>query len=164
MKNIIKLPSRTADPHKPEFHFNFQEDREEESSKMSIPNLPDDWMQTFVRLVGIVLLLFGLWTGIKVMLEGFTLYQNPIKIEAFAQAIENGSNIDKGLAPETGNEYAQDDFRLSYFAAWFIVLSLLMFVSMIAFTAIKTGGELALYDTKIKQPKKRLPEVSKTQI
>lgn len=153
MKNIIKLPSRNEKQQKPEFHFDFQEDREdrEDNSRLiPVANLADDWMQIFVRLVGIVLLLFGLWAGVKIMLEGFTLYQDPIKIEAFAQAIERGSNIDKALAPETDNEYVKGDFRLSYFFAWVIVLTLLMLVSMIAFTAIRTGGELALYDTKNK--------------
>ncbi|MGH6636283.1 MAG: hypothetical protein ACRED0_09190, partial [Gammaproteobacteria bacterium] len=41
-------------------------------------------------------------------------------------------------------------FKLSYFAAWGIVIMLLLLIGRLAMIAIKTGGELALYDRHVK--------------
>jgi hypothetical protein len=41
--------------------------------------------------------------------------------------------------------------RLSYFIAWPIVMLLLLLVGRLAMAAIKTGGELALYDVQIRR-------------
>lgn len=48
-----------------------------------------------VRLVGLAVLLLGLWAGAKVLFEAWALYANPARIERFAQAIEHGSNLDR---------------------------------------------------------------------
>jgi hypothetical protein len=42
-------------------------------------------------------------------------------------------------------------FRLSYFVAWVISLLLLMLIGRLAIAAIKTGGELVLYDRHVQQ-------------
>lgn len=130
-------------------------------------------MSFLVRILGFFLLLAGLWVALQVLLTAQELYEHPEKIERFAVAIEKGSNIDKTLAPlrdslilETDSEngvkqYNETDkrasvtgtgnIRVSYFFAWVIVLLLLLLIARISLTAIKTGGELVLFDMQIKQ-------------
>ncbi len=136
-------------------------------------------MGIFVRLVGVALLIVGLWAAIEVINEAWGLYRNPAEIERFARAIDKGSNIDKLIAPSKQKNLTQpsalsdaqdgilsennptamgernptedNSLRLSYYVAWIIVLLLLMLIARIALSAIKTGGELALYDTQIKK-------------
>jgi hypothetical protein len=127
-----------------------------------------------VRLLGMALMLLGLFLAGAVLFEIWNLYKNPEHVERFAQAVERGSNIDTALAPrrtqsgsaarvfgqseaasEQGNagssiqSISADEFRLSYFFAWFIVFVLLMIVSRFALAAITTGGRLALFDMDI---------------
>jgi len=130
-------------------------------------------MSFIVRILGMFLLLAGLWVALQVLLTAQDLYEHPEKIERFAVAIEKGSNIDKTLAPirdsliadnGSGNDVQQyaetekrpastgtNNIRLSYFFAWVIALLLLLLIARISLTAIKTGGELVLYDMQIKQ-------------
>ena len=99
------------------------------------------------------------------------LYKNPQNIERFAQAIEKGSNLDKAIASVKGNsdkqaedgasQVAELGFRLSYFAAWVLAILLLMLVGRLALAAVKTGGELALYDMQIKKFAKLLAQEAK---
>ncbi|HJP37325.1 MAG TPA: hypothetical protein QF901_15220 [Gammaproteobacteria bacterium] len=137
--------------------------------------------QTIVRAVGFILMLVGLWIGLKVINEAWSLYQQPQNIERLARAIEKGSNLDKALSsnqrPAATNDLGtlEDEtserrssssqarevnealgFRLSYFVAWVIAILLLMLVGRLAIAAIKTGGELALYDLQIKRLAKYL--------
>jgi di/tricarboxylate transporter len=126
----------------------------------------------FVRLVGVILLLVGLWVSLKVIVEAWDLYRNPDHIERFAAAIERGSNLDKTLAavtaprvanknPRESSDSATDDdapppppvpsLRLSYFLSWGIGILLLLLIGRLALAAVKTGGELALYDTEVKK-------------
>lgn len=137
---------------------------EQDTAKKSATN----YLAVFVKAVGIIVLLVGLWIGVKVMSEAWALYQAPHHIERFASAVEHGSNLDKVLsirAAGTGAErnvsgkagmagYEEEGekpvFKLSYFAAWGIVIMLLLLIGRLAMTAIKTGGELALYDKQIK--------------
>ena len=143
MKNIIKLPNRSVDSEISEFHFDIQADSNGKPGRSDDSTTTGHNMLLLVRLTGIVLLSFGLLAGLKIMLEGFQLYREPARIEVFAQAIEKGSNIDRTLAPVDRNGLRNGgNFRMSYFAAWAIVLTLLLFISMIAFTAIRAGGEL----------------------
>lgn len=128
-----------------------------------------------VRIVGIVVLFVGLWVGLKVILEAWALYDSPQRIERFAVAIEDGSNLDKifsatveRMSSQTSTESPADEprlssgfsaepaeptpaLRLSYFAAWFIVMMLLLIIGSLAMSAITTGGKLALYDTEVKK-------------
>jgi hypothetical protein len=119
-------------------------------------------LSAFVRLVGVAVLLVGLWAGIKIVLEAWALYEDPQRIERFADAIQHGSNID-GLigtlaasGEEAAGERARDEkgeggLRLSYFAAWFVVLLLMFVIGSLAMAAITTGGQLALYDLQVRQ-------------
>ena len=135
-------------------------------------------MAIIVRVIGLFLLLAGLWVAIQVMLEALELYQKPQKIERFAIAIEQGSNIDKSLVslrqsviqesadedadtitpsePQAKAYQSPGNVRVSYFLAWVIVILLLLLIARISLTAIKTGGELVLYDMQIKQFAKML--------
>jgi hypothetical protein len=119
-----------------------------------------------VRIIGLGLLVAGIALACVIMMEAWAFYKYPDRIEAFAQAVERGSNIDKALSPgkpstatdqdlETGGSAAMAeagfDVRLSYFFAWFIVFILVMLLSRIALAAVTTGGRLALYDTEVKR-------------
>ena len=126
-----------------------------------------------VRLLGMGLVLVGLGIGISVVLEAWALYKAPDRIERFAEAIEQGSNIDSAfssLASDAAREFgveqstqardvpastdgrsapaaggrSSNDLRLSYFAAWVIVLGLMLVVGMLAMSAASTGARLAL--------------------
>jgi hypothetical protein len=134
-----------------------------------------------VRGTGFVLVVIGLVVSLLTINEALKLYLHPQRIERFALAIENGSNIDKSLSSlreSTATEAAQDNdadtpapatgqatpvpaqkadnIRVSYFFAWIIDLLLLLLVARIGLATIKTGGELALYDMQIKRFAKML--------
>lgn len=128
-----------------------------------------------VRLLGVLLMLLGLFLAGAVLFEIWNLYKNPEHVERFAEAVERGSNIDTVLAPRRiqsssaarvfGQETEADqgtaadrvqaepnashDLRMSYFFAWFIVFVLLMIVSRFALAAVTTGGRLALFDMDV---------------
>ncbi len=118
------------------------------------------FIDIFVQLLGVVLVLVGMWIGIKVVLEAWDLYRDPGRIEYFAKAVASGSNLDRLLAPPPepsggagsreptarGEHSASEDLRLSYFLAWGIALLLLLLVGRLAMTAVKTGAELALHE------------------
>lgn len=153
----------------------YDHDQPEQGTALSVTT---QLMQVFVRLVGVALLLVGLWAGVKVILAAWALYQQPQRVERFATAIEQGSHLDSLLtrirpkaATNTAEESSstapaaaeaapqpppspvapEESFRLSYFLAWFIAILLLMLVGRLAMAAIRTGGELALYDTQVKR-------------
>ena len=124
-----------------------------------------------VRAAGFILMFVGLWIGLKTINEAWSLYQQPQNIERLARAIEQGSNLDKALTSKTDNSGTEAaaggqvrevnaalGFRLSYFVAWVIAILLLMLIGRLAIAAVKTGGELALYDLQIKRFAKYLAE------
>lgn len=131
-------------------------------------------IQVIVRGIGFILLFVGLWIGLKAINEAWGLYQYPQNIERLARAIEQGSNLDKAISAKTnaGDDTISGDetaagmhevndalgFRLSYFVAWVIAILLLMLIGRLAIAAIKTGGELALYDLQIKRFAKYLAQ------
>ena len=135
-----------------------------------------------IRIIGLLVLVVGVFIALKVIGEAWNLYDEPQRITRFAVQVEEGSNLDrvlafkaKGMAPDealAGTDRlgipSQDDageivFRLSYFAAWSIVFLLLLLLGRLAMAAIKTGGELALYDIQAKQfARTLLDQVKKT--
>ena len=145
-------------------------------------------MSVIVRLIGMILLLAGLCVALAVLLQALSLYREPQEIERLAAAIEKGSNIDQSLTsfrnnvvveprenetepgvakeptkPATPATTPSNNVRVSYFLAWVIALLLLLLTASISLRAIKTGGELVLYDMQIKQFAKLLvKETSKT--
>ena len=127
-----------------------------------------DLLSVIVRVLGVVMLLIGLFIGIKVICEAWDLYKQPQSIERFADAIEQGSHLDSMLAKFTPKPKATendsddrqslqitdkntDSLRLTYFIAWIVAIVLLMIIGSLAFGAIKTGGQLALYDLEVKR-------------
>jgi hypothetical protein len=48
------------------------------------------------------------------------------------------------------------DFRLAYFPAWFIAIVLLLLIGRLAIAAVKTGGELALFNVLTKKAVREL--------
>lgn len=126
-----------------------------------------DFLSIIVRLLGLIMLVIGLYIGIKVIFEAWNLYDQPQRIERFADAIEQGSHLDSLLSsfavetPSNGENDRQtfvpkkdkqnESIRVTYFLAWFIAIILLMVVGALASSAIKTGGQLALYDLQVKR-------------
>lgn len=116
-----------------------------------------------IRVLGILLLLAGFWLALQVLSAAYDLYEDPEKIERFATAVEKGANIDKAMKGQTNKSQnhsaddpptitsSDDDLRLSYFCAWIIVFLLLLLTARISLATIKTGGELALFDTQLKR-------------
>ena len=138
----------------------------------------DDWVEQGSRLLslavrgcGLILLAVGFVVALMVIASAWSLYDDPDKIEAFARAVERGSNLDLTLsnatsagrrqleddAPETTIASAAPDamtvappaLRFSYFIAWLIAILLLLLIGRLALAAVSTGGELALYDVKV---------------
>lgn len=127
-----------------------------------------------VRLIGLALLCVGVAVGLKVIDVAYTLYRQPQNIERFAHAIEQGSHLDEVLSPEpsvgasSGSDAADAgtampaptqaharrmqgiQFRLSYFAAWIIMLLLMLVASGIAMSVVSAGGRLALGERRVK--------------
>jgi hypothetical protein len=139
------------------------------------PSVYTDAIALLVRVLGLVVLLVGLVIGIKIIMEAWELYDNPERIERFANEIERGSNLDQILnqfadkqttkqapvqvlegaehreqaAPQSSQ--ASAPLRLSYFLAWGLAILLLMVIGGLASSAIRTGGQLALYDLQVKR-------------
>ncbi len=155
------------------------EKQETETTKftaMSLNESSQDVLGIVVRMCGLLLLFIGLWIAIQVFSEALALYKDPKNIERMATAIEAGSNIDKSIVPirdsllgdeETATEpaikpdHGSHTFRISYFIAWVVDLLLLLLLARIALMAIKTGGELALYDAQIKRFARQIVRANK---
>lgn len=151
--------------------YQFDNDKEEEAETTrpameSLNEASKNIMSIVVRMCGLILLFIGLWIAIQVFSEALSLYKDPGNIERVAAAIEAGSHIDKSIAPLKESLLGEDvenaekpkrettqngGIRLSYFIAWVVDLLLLLLLARISLTAIKTGGELALYDAQIKK-------------
>ena len=139
---------------------------------------PNDIFSIIVRLIGLVVLLVGIYVGIKVIFEAWHLYEEPQRIERFADAIEHGSNLDAILASVTKGksipkllenetspsqpQQATPPLKVTYFLAWGIVIVLLMVIGSLATAAIRTGGQLALYDLQVKRFANQLLKEAKT--
>jgi hypothetical protein len=163
------------------YEFDNENEEEAETTRPAMSSLNEtskDVLSVIVRMCGLLLLFIGLWIAIQVFSEALALYKDPANIERMATAIEAGSNIDKSIRPirdsilgEDGDEIntetkakAKDNaegFRVSYFIAWIVDLLLLLLLARIALMAIKTGGELALYDAQIKRFAKQIVRASK---
>ncbi|MCC6707035.1 MAG: hypothetical protein IT492_05645 [Gammaproteobacteria bacterium] len=135
-----------------------------------------------VRSFGLVLMVVGLIVALTVIFSAWSLYRSPTHIESFAQAVEQGSHLDLTLSRATQNGQQQLDtsdraglappartadtpdktppasFRFSYFMAWLIAILLLLLVGRLAIAAVRTGGELALYDVQVKKLARALLE------
>lgn len=158
------------------YEFDNNEEKQAETSQPAMSSLNEaskDILSIVVRLCGLILMFIGLWIAIQVFNEAIALYKDPTNIERMATAIESGSNIDKSLVPLKASLLSDEQapeakpttentngIRLSYFIAWIIDLLLLLLLARIALMAIKTGGELALYDAQIKRFAKQIVKES----
>ena len=130
-----------------------------------------------VRCFGLALMVVGLIVSLTVISSAWSLYRSPTHIESFAQAVEQGSHLDLTLSRATQSGRQQLDtndmvgvaplpraadssasappqlasFRFSYFMAWLLAILLLLLVGRLAIAAVRTGGELALYDVQVKK-------------
>ena len=155
-------------------YYQFDSDNPEPPTRVeSVANTTIAWL---VRFAGLALLVVGLWTAVTIILEAWTIYTNPKsqRVEAFARAIEDATHLDavltpkrtdtpvkgEGVAGNTGAETSKpathaassgEEFRFSYFVAWAILLMMMLLVGRLSLAAIKTGGELALYDVQIRR-------------
>ncbi len=162
--------------------YEFDNNNNEEEAETTQPAMSSlneatkDVLSIVVRMCGLMLLFIGLWIAIQVFNEALALYKDPANIERMATAIEAGSNIDKSIVPirdslladegaeiETASKTKEttDGFRISYFIAWVVDLLLLLLLARIAIMAIKTGGELALYDAQVKRLARQIIQASK---
>lgn len=143
----------------------YQFDNDDSEANMTVASVAQSTMSWLVRLAGLVLLGVGLWAALGVINEAWSIYQNPksSRVESLARAIDEATRIDMVLAPsqradagtDAGTDAARPErastLRLSYFIAWPIVMLLLLLVGRLAMAAMKTGGELALYDVQIRR-------------
>ena len=161
------------------YKFDNEEEEQAKTSQSSMSSFNEtskDVLSVVVRLCGLMLLFIGLWIAIQVFNEALALYKDPTNIERMASAIEAGSNIDKSIAPiretivgedetnsdvKTAAKENTEGFRISYFIAWIVDLLLLLLLARISIMAIKTGGELALYDAQIKKLARQLVKAKK---
>ena len=111
----------------------------------------------FVRLVGVALVLVGLWAGVKVVFEAWGLYQQPAAIDRLARVIDQASHVDSLLvsrppaaseggakAGATTQQAPEEPFRLSYFLAWTLAILLLLLIGKLATWTVRAGGDLAI--------------------
>jgi len=161
------------------YKFDNNNEEEAETTQPAMSSLNEtskDVLSIVVRMCGLMLLFIGLWIAIQVFNEALALYKDPTNIERMAIAIEAGSNIDKSIAQTTTSILGEDEaatetattsnektngFRISYFIAWVVDLLLLLLLARIAIMAVKTGGELALYDAQIKRFARQIVKANK---
>ncbi len=159
------------------YKFDNENEEEAETTQPTMSSLNEaskDILSIIVRMCGLLLLFIGLWIAIQVFNEALSLYKDPANIERVAIAIETGSNIDKSIAPirdsllgentegsETNAKENSNGIRLSYFIAWVVNLLLLLLLARISLAAIKTGGELALYDAQVKKFARQIAQAVK---
>jgi hypothetical protein len=107
--------------------------------------LLSDAVSLAVRIIGVGLLLAGLWITIEVVQEAWGLYRDPGLIEPLAQAMEKGTGLDALLRSAAGDGAAGAPApRISYLLALFFAPVLLFTAGYLAMMAVRTGGYLAL--------------------
>jgi uncharacterized membrane protein len=144
-------PARDSDAGSVEYDLLLRE------SPARAVGMAQQMLAILVRVLGLCFLVIGIGAAVIILHEAWTLYKEPARIEPFAVAIEQGSNLDKIFAPSAseatseGEAASHSDFRLSYFAGWFLVLLLMLVGSIVAVSAVSAGGRLVLYDTDIRR-------------
>lgn len=151
-------------------YYQFDSESGDAATKVeSAANIAISWL---TRLAGLALLVVGLWAAVAIIFEAWSIYTNPKshRVEAFARAIEDATHLDAMLAPKrvasataappaadaatavpAAAEAQSDELRVSYFIAWAILLMMMLVVGRLSLAAIRTGGELALYDVQIRR-------------
>jgi hypothetical protein len=96
--------------------------------------------EALVRLVGVVLLILGLWVAVNVVLEAWQLYQEPARIERIAARLSAVAGAPASADTAGGGL----DQQLALLLAWPLALLLLLLLGRLAFWAVAHGGMLAL--------------------
>ena len=119
---------------------------------------------SLVRLVGVFLVMVGVWAGVKVILEAWSFYNEPSKIERFAFALERSAGLGNitakrgtraqgghsGVGPGEANEKPTPgprqarSVRVSYLLAWPLVILLLLLIGKLASWAMHAGMQMAV--------------------
>lgn len=98
-----------------------------------------------VRMLGVGLLLIGLWTAMEVVVEAWALYREPQRLAHLAVAIEQATGVDALLGSGVASsEPGTPAPRLSFMLALFFAPVLLFTAGYLAMAAVRTGGQLAL--------------------
>jgi len=124
--------------------------------------------EVLARTAGIVLIVVGVWTGVKVIVEAWNLYTNPVSVGRFAGALETATGLDSLLARRAPTQQdvqeqagvaqypspastpaAAKTYRLSYLVAWPLVVLLLLLLGKLASWAIGAGVRLAIYEDRM---------------
>ncbi|MCP5143867.1 MAG: hypothetical protein H6978_03485 [Gammaproteobacteria bacterium] len=132
--------------------FEFHDENAEAAERLERTT---NMLQMGMRGFGIALMIIGAVVMLRVMYEGWALYRHPERIGYFVTAIEQGTNLDQVTfnRPDeaTGlNQSNAPPFRIAYFAAWIIVILLLLLVCRLALGAIRTGTDLAMHDARMR--------------
>lgn len=115
-----------------------------------------------IRIVGVIVLIIGLWIGFSVLNAAWKLYSEPDQLKKYAQKIEQGSNINKAFNSFIKELFLESQrlrnihnpnpvevkpdlqpWNLAYFIAMFLKIVLLFIIGKIAFYAMGEGGKLA---------------------
>ena len=121
--------------------------------------------EVLARTAGMILIVVGVWTGVKVIVEAWNLYTNPVSVGRFAGALETATGLDSLLARRVSARQDVEEqagmvqypsavpasaktYRLSYLVAWPLVVLLLLLLGKLASWAIGAGVRLAIYEGK----------------
>jgi disulfide bond formation protein DsbB len=128
-----------------------------EEKRFDLASLASGAVTALVRVAGLVLVLVGLWAGVKVVLEAWGLYRDPTAVERLATVIDRASHIDALISPRaaatptegaarpgSSTQAPAEPFRPSYFLAWAVAILLLLLVGKLASWTVRAGGQLAL--------------------
>jgi len=112
----------------------------------------DQTAASLARIAGLILLLVGVWAAVQVLGEAWELYRHPDRVSRFADAVEQGTHIDRALLPanrratttgESGYAATGDDFRPSHILGWALAIILLLVLGRLAYWILLAGSSLA---------------------
>ena len=106
-----------------------------------------------VRLIGITVMIFGLYISGKVAFEAWNLYDKPESIQKWQKIVEKETQMDAALNSKMDAALQQNNkpvnkkiIKFSYFVSWFIVVLMLLIISRIGLWTLREGAKLALFN------------------
>ena len=139
-----------------------------------------------LRTIGLIVLLVGVYWGLKIINEAWSFYKNPAKIEKYVEIVEQATDANKFSASvcrflhkalsqnmsnlssfKVGGREVQvkrkqgelpplHPIKLSYFSTWCLLIILWLVIGRIAFLAITTGGKLTIYNADVERTAKAM--------
>ncbi|MEM7251239.1 MAG: hypothetical protein AAF493_07450 [Pseudomonadota bacterium] len=113
------------------------------------------WLAVGAAVLGVVVLVVGVFFGLKVLTEAWALYQEPERILRIARAVEAGSHVDQALQSSVPGAEVGEGVKVSYLLAWFVACALMFVCGALSFWAITAGGGLALHGFGRKRDRKK---------